>query len=968
MKTRNVFSYSLLSFAFFQAHATDFPAPLYESVLSADISQLQRQDPVQLTQKAVMKQSLETMRNRLVVRDSHVVMVAEFGVTVLERTAQGLVRRNVLEFDSSQLYSDTPVFASEDGKKIVWFFGNQQLEVDIANDFTASVKKQTTNSQYYQLLASDNPSEFVGVDSNSNQFKVMRIASNGLKELASLPVTDELNGSFMLYNSKDQILVSAKNTHLGHSIVVFQLKDGVLTETDRLQTSITDHWYLRGYVYDVDTARLIIHSPYNRAVEIPVDKTSGKLGAISEKNENLVSTTQYSDFSFVISGDVAIARSYSSQDLVLQRDGVKFRQVVVHKEYNSERVYVQHRNASGKTEVWQNSNWSLQQYELEAGQPVLKQSRGSLERGLPRLSSDGLVSDDSRFWLHQDNDIAVVVGMDANKMPQVMLEIPRFEPNSPLIPYNAQFIKVSTGTYLLAGYSQYQLLTEDSNGKLSISAPKNWPQPLDTGYSNFHVKSKNGQIFLSKSGLHVLQVSNNGLSVVTSLQKDNKLTDRDRLGIRAVVELKGQLYALMPDTGKTAQLNLQDGKLTAVSTGAMPVFDGRIIEGRDRVFTNEYRPLVLMPDGEGNLRVTAVAKENFDPQLYQQRVQFSKYVNPYDPFIMVNDAFTGVWQNQAAYGDCCDNNVRTRLLAGHLLTFQNDRRLVITNYEINTAPYMPAQIAPLQFNQGVETNINLKSFVQDDEQSAITFSGLSQDAFSLNDGIQLKYKGLATGKGDLLLTVSDGTLKTEIKLPYQINSAPALLKPVPAITANQHASIQFDLNDYIEDPEGSAVSFGAQNAQGFSLSKSGLLSGTATGLSDVSLPLVVTDKAGAQLKTTVTIKVNAAPMLTGSSTASGKVNQSFALDLNTLITDAEKHRITLSAQGLPAGLSLNGAVISGTPTAAGSATVTVTAIDELGARSQLSLSLQIAPEDKKGGGSIGFGLVALLALLGLRRR
>lgn len=968
MKTRNVFSYSLLSVAFFQAHATDFPAPLYESVLSADVSQMQRQDPVQLTQKAVIKQSLETMRNMLVVRDSHVVMVAEFGVTVLERTAQGLVRRHVLEFDSSQLHTDTPIFASEDGRKIVWFFGNQQLEVDIATDFTASVKKQTTNRQYYQVLASDNPSEFVGVDSNSNQYKVMRIASDGLKELASLPVTSELNGSFMLYNSKDQILISAKNTHLGHSIVVFQLKDGVLTETDRLQTSITDHWYLRGYIYDVDTARLIIHSPYNRAVEIPVDKTSGKLGAISEKNENLVSTTQYSDFSLVVSGDVAIARSYSSQDLVLERDGLKFRQVVVHKGYNSERVYVRHRNASGKTEVWQNSNWSLEQYELEAGQPVLKQSRGSLERGLPGLGSDGLASDDSRFWLHQNNDIAVVIGMDANKMPQVLLEIPRFEPNSPLIPHDAQFIKVSTGIYLLAGYSQYQLLTEDSNGKLSISAPKNWPQPLDSGYSNFHVKSKNGQIFLSKSGLSVLQVSNNTLAVVASLQKDNKLNDRDREGVRAVVELKGKLYALMPDTGKTAQLNLHDGKLTVVNTGTMPVFDGRIIEGRDRVFTQEQRPLVLMPDAEGNLRVTAVAKANFDPQLYQQRVQFSKYVNPYDPFIMVNDAFTGVWQNQDAYGDCCDNYVRTRLLAGHLLTFKNNRRLVITNYEINTAPYMPAQIAPLQFNQGVETNINLKSFVQDDEQSAMTFSGLSQDAFSLHDGFQLKYKGLATGKGDLLLTVSDGTLKSEMKLPYQINAAPALLKPLPVVTANQHASIQFDLNDYIEDPEGSAVSFVAQNAQGFTLSKSGILSGTAAGLSDVSVPLEVTDKAGAKLKSTINIKVNAAPVLTGSSSASGKVNQSFALDLNTLITDAEKHRITLSVQGLPAGLSLNGAVISGTPTAAGSATVMVTAIDELGARSQLSLSLQIAPEDKKSGGSVGFGLVALLALLGLRRR
>ncbi|MDZ7870826.1 MAG: Ig domain-containing protein [Rheinheimera sp.] len=193
------------------------------------------------------------------------------------------------------------------------------------------------------------------------------------------------------------------------------------------------------------------------------------------------------------------------------------------------------------------------------------------------------------------------------------------------------------------------------------------------------------------------------------------------------------------------------------------------------------------------------------------------------------------------------------------------------------------------------------------------------------------------------------------------------MRPLPVITANQNGLLQFDFNDYIEDPEGSAISFAPQNQQGFSLSKSGLLSGTATALADVSLPLQVTDKAGAVLKTTATIKVNAAPALTGSSTASGKVNQSFALDLNTVITDTEKHRITLTAQGLPAGLSLNGAVISGTPTAAGSATVSITAIDELGARNQLSLNLQIAPEDKKGGGAVGFGLLALLAFVRRRR-
>jgi hypothetical protein len=187
--------------------------------------------------------------------------------------------------------------------------------------------------------------------------------------------------------------------------------------------------------------------------------------------------------------------------------------------------------------------------------------------------------------------------------------------------------------------------------------------------------------------------------------------------------------------------------------------------------------------------------------------------------------------------------------------------------------------------------------------------------------------------------------------------------------ANQNTELQFDLNAYIADPEGGTVSFAVQNLQGFALSPTGLLSGTAAGLSDVTVPLEVTDKTGAKLKSTVTIKINAAPVLTGSSSASGKVNQSFSLDLSTIITDAEKHRITLTAQGLPAGLSLSGAVISGTPTSAGTAGVIVTATDELGARSQFSLSLNIVGEDKKStsGGAFGFYLLALLVLIGRRR-
>ncbi len=861
-------------------------------------------------------------------------------------------------------------------KKIIWFKPYQQVEIDIAADFTASVKKITT-SNFCNFFASDNPSEFVCRDRKTSQTTVMRVTSAGLEQMGR--VTNQIIGvdSTLLYNSKDQILIIAsvdisfQYSVFQHVITVYQLKDGVLAQTDARAIGSNSSLYIKGFVYDTDKSRLISYP--RGGIEVSVDRQTGKLGFVRDLTRSIVDIGPGAYHgSAVISGDAALIRDHFGYDFLLQRDGEGFRRAEDFSE--SKHTYALHRRGSGQVEFWHNSWSSLQHFDMNGSQPVLKHSRDMLERGF-FAHAESLIfpSDDSRFWLvmNTTNRETVLVGMGVNKTPEAKLQVP----NIPFGPRH--FVRVSTGIYLLAEQDQYRLLTEDSQGQLSISAAKAWPQPIYAYDGIRHVKSKDGQIFLSNRGVHVFKVSDNNLSFVASLQADSQLTDQERAGIRAVVELKGQLYALMPGTGKIAQLSWQDSKLTVVKTGTMPVFSGLgrgIVEGRDRIFVLLEKQHVLMPDEKGHLVLQQIDESGFHGQFYRQRMQFRESLIP-DKFVRINDPLSGLWQPQDTLWlprqpelDCCSEAF---LLAGHVVTLNSiiyDKSPQVTSYEINTAPYMPTPVAPLQLNQGVEADIALKTYVQDDEQSDIVFSGLSQDAFSLNNGVQLKYKGLATGKGDLLLTVSDGELKTEIKLPYQINAAPALVKPLPVIAANQNVPLQLNLAKHFEDPEGNTISFDAQSLQGFSISKTGLLAGTATGAFDVSIPFVVTDQAGAQLKSTITIKVNTAPVLTGSSSASGKAQQSFSLDLNTIITDAEKHSFTLSAQGLPAGLSLNGAVISGTPTAAGSATVSITATDELGARSQLSLNLQIAPEDKKGGGSVGFGLLALLAMLGLRRR
>lgn len=967
MKTRNVLSCSLLSLAVFQAMATELPKPLYTSVLLAEQSQSQTRDPLRLTEQAVVKQSIETTYNKIFARDSHVVMVAEFGATVLERTAQGLVRRHVLEFDRDELRGVGTMFASQDGKKVVWFYGSTLVELNIAADFKASVKTVPGYQNCYDLYASDNPAEFVCYDGSNSRYLLMQVGTDGLKTLAVLPATDEIRGNAMLYNSREQLLVSARNAWEGQTVIVYKLQNGALSETSRHMHNTNDYWYFRGFIYDIDNARLVMHSPYSRNVEFQIDAGSGVIGAVSDTQQNIFQSNNYREFNSVIRGDMAVAGS-QAQEFVLQRDGMKFRELNVTGDYSSDRSLALHTSAAGKTELWKNTRWSLEQLESNGGVVNVKQSRGTKERGLPKMSGDsGYSSDDQRFWAYEENGFAVIIGTDKTNMPQVLLELSRTDNNYPAIPYGLQFVRVAAGKYLMAGYDHYRVMTEDANGQLSVSAAQAWPQPISNLSSDVTLKVKDGLIYVSRAGLSVLQLKNNTLNLVSRL-KDNKLTDDELNHIRAVVELKGELHALMPRLGKMAVLKQKDGLLSVVRTGTMPPVQGLLTEGRDRVFVQDSPSLVLLPDQAGNLQINAISYQNSSAHVYKQRFRIGRNVTAYESNVMLNDDVTGVWQTLRASGDCCNESASTRILSGQLLTFSNSYHQTMKTYLLNSAPYMPTQISPLQFNQGVESEISLSGFVRDDEQQTLTYSGLSNEAFSLLDGAKLKFKGLATGSGDLLLTVTDGGLISDLKLPYQINAAPKVLRPLPVITANQNGSLQFDFNDYIEDPEGSAVSFAPQNLQGFSLSKSGMLTGTATALADVSLPLQVTDKAGAVLKTTATIKVNAAPALTGSSTASGKVNQSFALDLNTIITDAEKHRVTLTAQGLPAGLSLNGAVISGTPTAAGAATVSITVTDELGARSQVSLSLTIAAEDKKGGGSVGFGFLALLALAGMRRR
>ncbi|MFT3710505.1 MAG: putative Ig domain-containing protein [Archangium sp.] len=121
----------------------------------------------------------------------------------------------------------------------------------------------------------------------------------------------------------------------------------------------------------------------------------------------------------------------------------------------------------------------------------------------------------------------------------------------------------------------------------------------------------------------------------------------------------------------------------------------------------------------------------------------------------------------------------------------------------------------------------------------------------------------------------------------------------------------------------------------------GVISGTPTAAGTFSISLGATNAAGSDSKT-LTLTVRTAPVITSALTASGVVGTAFSYTL----TSSGTAPITLSATSLPSWASFNAStgVISGTPTAAGTFSISLGATNAAGSDSKtLTLTVRQAP-------------------------
>ncbi len=152
------------------------------------------------------------------------------------------------------------------------------------------------------------------------------------------------------------------------------------------------------------------------------------------------------------------------------------------------------------------------------------------------------------------------------------------------------------------------------------------------------------------------------------------------------------------------------------------------------------------------------------------------------------------------------------------------------------------------------------------------------------------------------------------------------------------------LQIHASDSGGATLTYSASGLPaGLSInSSSGLISGTPTTAGTSSVTVTATDSTGASGSASFSWTVNSQTGNTVTVTNPGNQTSTVgsAVSLQIHASDSGGATLTYSASGLPAGLSINSSsgLISGTPTTAGTSSVTVTAKDTTGASGSASFS------------------------------
>ncbi|TXH93117.1 MAG: hypothetical protein E6Q75_16595 [Rheinheimera sp.] len=287
--------------------------------------------------------------------------------------------------------------------------------------------------------------------------------------------------------------------------------------------------------------------------------------------------------------------------------------------------------------------------------------------------------------------------------------------------------------------------------------------------------------------------------------------------------------------------------------------------------------------------------------------------------------------------------VNSALLYGQYLLLQDQKTLdSVDIYKINRRPALKTAVPAALVNQGVASQVDLRSVVVDEDGDPLLFKASAQTSATVqSNGTVLFPANMPTTNSEVAVLVEDNNgFSLPLSLPYTVNKAP-VLSGNASFTVNQSADFTIDLKNLVSDAEGHTVTFASVNKV-LNVSSAGVISGKFTDVAARQDQVQLTDQLGAVSTFNVSVLVNAAPTFSGITSYTINEKANFTLDLKTLFRDAENQALVFTTADLPAGLiaSSNG-VISGQATVAGTFTVQVTATDPAGAAVTQALNFTV---------------------------
>jgi hypothetical protein len=273
---------------------------------------------------------------------------------------------------------------------------------------------------------------------------------------------------------------------------------------------------------------------------------------------------------------------------------------------------------------------------------------------------------------------------------------------------------------------------------------------------------------------------------------------------------------------------------------------------------------------------------------------------------------------------------------------------VTANQTWSWSPTIPTQTP----DEGVSYALDLSTFGSDPEGDPVTYAATGLPAGLSVVGSSIT--GTATESGTFSVTVdaTDSGSSTAVSTSFSMNvtAAPnqswSWSQTIPTQTPDEGVSYALDLSTFGSDPEGDSVTYAATGLPaGLSVVGSSI-TGTPTENGAFSVSADATDSgSNTAVSTSFSMNVTAAPNQSWSwsqtiPTQSPDEGVSYALDLSTFGSDPEGDPVTYTATGLPAGLSVAGSSITGTPTENGSFSVSVDATDS-GSNTAVSTSFSM---------------------------